>query len=86
MLTDLIQCNYRFRKSNKSFMGIFSVDLDLFFSNILKEVFVPATSSSPSVKSIVYRSRDNSRDKTCIALCSNVNEKSLNMSYILNNT
>ena len=45
MLTDLIKCNYRLPKANKSYMRI--------LSNSLKNNFVLWTSSSPSFKGIV---------------------------------
>ena len=55
MLTDLIKCNYRLPKTNRSYMHIFSIGLDLLLSNSLKNIFVLRTSSEPSFKAIVKR-------------------------------
>ena len=83
ILTDLIKCDGLIRQTNRSYMPTFSVGLDLLFSNVLKEIFELGTSSSPSFKRIVQRSRDNS--KICTVIQSNLHEKSLAMLYILNN-
>ena len=53
MITDLIKCNCRLRKTNKSYMRIFSVGLDLACSNVLKEIFVLGTSISTNFECIV---------------------------------
>ena len=39
MLTDLIKCNYPLAKTNRSYMCIFSISLDLLFSNVFKIIF-----------------------------------------------
>ena len=50
MLTDLIKCNYRLPKTNRSYMRIFSVSLNLLLSKTLKNIFVFRSSSWPSFK------------------------------------
>ena len=55
MLTDLIKCNYRLPKTNRSYMRIFSIGLYLLLSNTLKNIFVLRTSSSPSFNGTVKR-------------------------------
>ena len=42
-----------FPKANRSYSRIFSVGIDFLFSNVLKDIFVLGTSSSPSFKCIV---------------------------------
>ena len=80
---NLIKCIYRLQKTNRSYTCFFSAGLDLLFLNVLKEIFVFGTSSSPSFKSIVWDSKGHS--KICTVVQSNMNEKSLTMSHILNN-
>ena len=53
MLTDLIKCDYRLPKTNRSYMRIFSIGLYLLLSNTLKNIFVLRTSSSPSFNGTV---------------------------------
>ena len=55
MLTDLLKCNYWLPKTNRSYMRIFSIGKDFLLSNILKNIFVPGTSTSPGFKGIVKR-------------------------------
>ena len=42
-----------FPRANRSYSPIFSVGIDFLFSNVLKDIFVLGTSSSPSFKCIV---------------------------------
>ena len=42
-----------FPRANRSYSRIFSVGIDFLFSNVLKDIFVLGTSSSPSFKCIV---------------------------------
>ena len=56
MLTDLIKCNYRLRKTYRSYTCIFSAGLDLIFSNVLKVIFVlSALSALFSVQEITQK-------------------------------
>ena len=56
MVTDLIKYSYSsLAKTNKSYICIFSVGLDMLFSRTLKKIFVLRTPSSPSFKCIVQR-------------------------------
>ena len=47
LLNDLIKYDYRLPKTNRSYINISSIGLDLLFSKSLKNIFVLRTSSSP---------------------------------------
>ena len=46
--------NYPLPKTNRSYIGIFSVGLDLHVSNAIKKIFLLRTSSSLSFKCMLY--------------------------------